>query len=167
MSMLFFGRGFGLVSYRRIVGGGGREEEEKGNILPANDHKGDPELWFSNPVVARAQVAVNDIVEAGRDLARERVADAEGDVVERGDGQGFVVDVRPEGGEGRAHNVDEAEDEGQVEGQELHNRLGEEEAEGPDQGEGDFFRQGHAPLVLVYGREVLVACRFPEGFAFA
>ena len=85
------------------------------------------------------QRLVDGVVEAGGALCANEVADSEGDVVEAGDADGFVIDGSPEVREGGEDNVNEAVEVSDVEGEDLDDGLGAEEDERADEGSFEDF----------------------------
>lgn len=105
------------------------------------------------------------VVDRGADLGGEEEAEAEGDVVEAADADGFVVDGLPEAGEGGEDEVEDSVEVGHVDGEDLHDGLRAEEAEGAH--EGVFERVGEGAFrVLEFGFEVRVAGLFAEPLGF-
>ena len=84
------------------------------------------EAVFGLPHAAAAGYAEADVDfvdEARAGLCADDVAEGEGEVVQAGDGDGLVVALRPEEGEGYQGEVHEAERVGYVEGEDLQDGL--------------------------------------------
>jgi hypothetical protein len=77
-----------------------------------------------------------------------------------------VVAVLPEAREGGEDEVHEAVEVGHVEGEDLHDYLGAEELEGPDQGDSEGLGDG-AFGVVVFCEECFVSGGFDELFLLA
>jgi hypothetical protein len=148
-----------------VLSGPAVEEEAYRQDSGAGDHEGDAELRSAGSVVALLEGLVDVIVDGGADLGGEEEAEAEGDVVEAADADGFVVDALPEAGEGGEDEVEDAVEVRHVDGEDLHNGLRGQEAEGPHEGASEGVGEG-AFRVLKFGLEVGVAGFIAEPFGF-
>lgn len=148
-----------------VLGGPAVEEEAYRQDGGAGDHEGDAKLGLAGGVVAALEGLVDVVVDRGADLGGEEEAEAEGDVVEAADADGFVVDALPEAGEGGEDEVEDAVEVGHVDGEDLHDGLRGQQAEGPHQGAAEGVGEG-AFRVLEFGLEVGVAGFLAEPFGF-
>lgn len=118
----------------------------------AGDHHRHAELGASRSSVgnvAALECGVDAVLERGARLRADEEAEAEGDVVEATDADGFAVLDRPEGGEGREHEVHEPVEVHHVESEALDQRLRAEEAEGACEGDAEGARDGAVWVVKV------------------
>lgn len=137
------------------------DEEAGGDKETPRNHIRDAVFGFPCSVVSALENTVDAIVERGEELSAECEAYAHGDVVEACDAEGFVVVVCPEDGESGEDEVHEAVEVGSVDGEDLDDGLGAEEAEGADDATFEDFQEG-AVGIIVFGVEVLVAGFFDE-----
>lgn len=108
---------------------------------------------------------VDAVVDGGADLGAEEEAQAEGDIIEATDADGFVVTEFPESGEGGEDEVHETVKVGHVDCEDLNDDLGAEEDERA--GDGAFHGIGEGAFgVFVFGVEGRVVSFFAELFGF-
>lgn len=148
-----------------VLGGPAVDEEAGGDEGGAGDHEGDAELGAAGVVVFLLQLSVDAVVDGGADLGAEEEAEAEGDVIEATDADGFVVSEFPEAGEGGEDEVNEAVEVGHVDREDLDDDLSAEEDEGA--GERAFHGVGEGAFgMFVFGVEGRVVVFFAELFGF-
>lgn len=139
------------------------DEEAGGGAYGSDGEKGHAEFGATDSRVSVFETAVDAVVKGRADLRPEPEAQTEGNVVQAADAGGFVVvfRARPEGREGRENKVHDSVDVGHVEGEDLHDGLGGEEAEGTDKGGADDLRKASVEF-LGFGMVRLVAGFFAE-----
>lgn len=148
-----------------VLGGPAVDEEADGDEEGAGDHEGDAELGAAGVVVFLLQPSIDAVVDGGADLGAEEEAEAEGDVIEAANADGFVVSEFPEGGEGGEDEVHEAVEVGHVDREDLDDDLSAEEDKGA--GERAFHSIGEgASGVFVLGVQGRVVGFFPKFFSF-
>ena len=130
----------------------------------SGDHDWDAEFGFSYVVVLAFEETVDAVVERGEELGADGEAEAHGDVIEACDADGFAVAFGPEDGEGGEDEVHEAVEVGGVDGEDLDDGLGSEQAEGADGGLFEGFEE--AAVRVVFGVEGLVAGFLDEFLGF-
>ena len=111
------------------------DEEADGDEHRSRHHQRHAELAAADAVVLGFEALVDAVCGEGGDLRADEEADAEGDVVEAADADALVVGrAGPESREGGQDEVHDAVDVADVEGEDLHDGLREEEAEGALEG---------------------------------
>jgi hypothetical protein len=115
-------------------------EEADGDERRAGEHQGDAEFRSPDVVVVAvvvvvflSEMVVDAIAEVGADLGPEKVSHAEGDVVQAADADVLVVDVAPDLGESGQDEVEQAEEVGHVQRDDLDDWLGGQETEWTNQ----------------------------------
>jgi hypothetical protein len=86
------------------------DEQADGDEDGAGDHQWDAEFGLSLVVVPKFQLAVDAVIDRGTDLRAQEEAQAQGDVVQTPDADGFPVDVFPDFRKGGEDEVYEAVD---------------------------------------------------------
>ena len=85
---------------RLFLRGPAVEEDANRQDRGARNHERDAEFGLADAVVAFLEDLIDVVVYGGADLSAEKEPEAEGNVVETADADGFVVDVLPEAREG-------------------------------------------------------------------
>lgn len=145
---------------RLVLGRPPVDEQADGHEHGAGDHHGHAVLGPAGPAVARLEPGVHAVLQRRAHLRAQEEAHAQRDVVEAADAEALAVALgrgrRPQAGERDEHDVHEAVEEHHVEGEDLQDDLGAQQAKGPHKG--DAQRLGQGPVGVVERRvEVVVA----------
>ena len=123
------------------------------------EHERDTVLALALAAVLRFEMLVDLISRLGRNLRADEEPQTERYVVETTDGGVLAVEISPESGEGCENEVEHTVDESDVDRENLHDRLSEDELEGAL--EGGAQMTGEAAVGHVeFGVQLLVAGDF-------